>query len=362
MKILTRYLLSVLIKNFLTGLALCTLLFLVFDFFDRIDNLLAENAGLWLIIQYFLFKIPLMISLMLPVAVMFTTLFSFGLLSKNSEITAMRAAGIPIRKLAKPLVGFSLCLSVFSILLNELIVPATERRQREIYNIDIRQKDKRGGYSQSFFWWRRADTFYSSNTFDSRTNRLMNLSAFELNKDWRAEKRIDSNETFYIDPVVGWSMKGVKTFRFERNTINVASEPSLPLPIPEHPQDFYDVKAEPFSMSFLELRDFIKQQQSNGVPVNDYISDLYSKLAFPLVTLITAMVVLPFSLLPARSGSMAVSVLAAVIIAFAYYAVDSFSVAMGRAEILPPLVAAWTANIVMGAVALILNLGAESPN
>jgi lipopolysaccharide export system permease protein len=88
---------------------------------------------------------------------------------------------------------------------------------------------------------------------------------------------------------------------------------------------------------------------------------MHSKLAFPFVIFITGLVVLPFTLRPARSGSMAFSSLAAIFVAFTYYAVDSFSISMGRAELLPPLLAAWMANILMGIVALVLNLGAEAP-
>jgi hypothetical protein len=58
---------------------------------------------------------------------------------------------------------------------------------------------------------------------------------------------------------------------------------------------------------------------------------------------------------------MALSSLAAISVAFLYYAVDSFSISMGRAELLPPFLAAWSANIVMGIVAFVLNLGAEAP-
>lgn len=58
---------------------------------------------------------------------------------------------------------------------------------------------------------------------------------------------------------------------------------------------------------------------------------------------------------------MATSSLLAIFVAFTYYAVDSFGISMGRAELLPPLLAAWMANIVMGMLALVLNLGAEAP-
>jgi lipopolysaccharide export system permease protein len=114
-------------------------------------------------------------------------------------------------------------------------------------------------------------------------------------------------------------------------------------------------------MSFLELQTFIKRQKDNGVATTQYLPDLYNKLAFPFVICVTGLLVLPFALLPARSGSMAVSSLLAIFTAFAYFAVDSFSISMGRADLLPPALAAWSANIVMGIVAFILNIGTESP-
>ena len=114
-------------------------------------------------------------------------------------------------------------------------------------------------------------------------------------------------------------------------------------------------------MSIRELRQFIESQSANGLSVTGYMADLHNKIAFPLVIFLVTLVALPFAMQPARSGSMAFSVLAGVAIAFCYYAIQSLSIAMGRAEIWPPLLAAWMANLVIGIVALFLNLGAEAP-
>lgn len=361
MKILHRYILSLLVKNFLIGLATFVFLFLMVDFIDRIDNILAEGASAWLIIQYFVFKIPLMAQLMFPVALIFATLFTFGLLSKSSEITAMRASGVTVAWLARPLMFFGGLLSIFSLLLGEVIVPFSERRQKELWNIDIRQKDKKGGYNQSDFWWRRGDNFYSFDLFDSRTNTIYDFSQFELTEDWRVIRRTDAKSAHWIDPQFGWNMRDVTQYHFDREPIAEETLSSLPLPIREVPSDFYDVRNDPSTMSFSELRRFIKRLKRNGIATTQYLPDLYSKLAAPLIIFITGMLVLPFALLPARSGSMALSSIAAISIAFLYYAVDSFSISMGRAELLPALLAAWSANIVMGIVALVLNLGTEAP-
>lgn len=361
MKILHRYIFSLLLKNFGIGLSMFVFLFLMVDFLDRIDNILAERASVWMVIQYFAFKVPLIINLMLPVALIFATLFTFGILSKSSEITAMRASGLTLFWLARPLVLFGFGLSCVSLLLNEFVVPITERRQKELYNIDIRQKDAKGGYNQADFWWRRGSHFYAIDLFNSKTKSMQDLSDFEVNQDWQIIRRTDAQSARWLAAGLGWNMRDVTRYHFDGDSVRVERFPDLPLPIPESPRDFYEFNDEPSTMSFSELSGFITKQRNNGISTTQYLPDLYGKLASPLIIFITGVLVLPFTLLPARSGSMAVSSLLAIFVAFAYYAVDSFSIAMGRAELLPPLLAAWSANIVMGLVAFILNAGSEAP-
>lgn len=361
MKLLHRYIFKLLWKNFSIGLATFVLLFLMVDFFDRIDNVLAERPSLWLIVQYFACKIPLIVNLMLPVALIFATLFTFGLLSKSSEITAMRASGVTLLWLARPLILFSLALSFLSLLLNEFLVPLSERHQKELYNIDIRQKDARGGYNQSNFWWRRGAHFYTIDLFNSKTKSMRDLSDFEINQEWQVIRRTDARSASWLTVGLGWNMRDVTRYHFDGDSVKTEHFGDLPLPIPETPTDFYEFNDDTTTMSFWELRTFISKQKDNGISTTQYLPELYGKLAFPLVIFITGILVLPFTLLPARSGSMAASSLAAIFVAFTYYAVDSFSIAMGRAELLPAMLAAWTANIVMGLVAFILNAGSEAP-
>jgi lipopolysaccharide export system permease protein len=361
MKLLHRYILSLLIKNFAIGLSTFVFLFLMVDFFDRFDNVLHEKASVGLIIQYFLCRIPMMITLMLPVALLFSTLFTFGLLAKSSELTAMRASGVTVVWLARPLIIMGILLSGCSLLLGEVVVPFSERRQKELYNIDIKKKDKKGGYNQTDFWWRHGSHFYTFDLFDSRTNTITGLSEFDINDNWRVIKRTDATSVNWIAQGLGWNMRNVTEYHLDTEPVIIESINQIPLPIPEIPSDFYDVRNDPSTMSFSELRKFIKKLKRNGISTTQYLPDLYSKIAGPFIIVITGLLVLPFTLIPARSGSMALSSLAAIGIVFTYYAVDSFSISMGRAELLPAFLAAWSANIVMGIVALVLNLGSEAP-
>ncbi|MCB0354084.1 MAG: LPS export ABC transporter permease LptG [Bdellovibrionales bacterium] len=361
MLILHRYILVQFLKNTLLALLLFVFLFVVFDFFDRIDRIAEGNADVLSVIQYFALKIPLIASLMLPIAVLVSTLFTVGMMSKNSEITAIRASGITIFWLARPILIASLIFSVISIIANETFVPYATRRVSEIYNIDIRQKDEKGAYSQEHFWWRSGNRFSSTDMFDSRTGSLLNYSEFLLDDEFDVLRRTDARKVDYLSEALGWSMKGVKEFTFDGadSTPLARSRADAPLPIPQTPRDFYNVKTDPHTMSFLELREFINGQRKNGLSVQGYFADLYAKISFPFVIFIVTMTALPFALLPARTGSLAMSFLSGIVIGFSYYAFHSFSLSLGRAELWPPMVAAWSATILMGLVGFILILGAE---
>lgn len=362
MTIIHRYLLKQLIRNFCISLLAFTFLFAVFDFFERFDNLLADNATVWDSIRYFGLKIPLTLNLMLPVAMLVATLFTVGMLSKNSEITAMRAAGLPVLWLARPMLAFGLILSFVSLVMGETLVPYTQRRVREIYNIDIKKNDQKGAFNQNDFWWRSGKTFNSADMFDSRTNSLLSYSSFELDDKYRVLKRIDASQVDWVNPTLKWTMKGVSEYRFTRGqNVDAKKYNALPLLIDEKPEDFYEVKTDTMTMSYRQLSKFLKQQKANGIPVTGYRTELFAKFSFPFIIFIVTLVILPFSLKPARSGSLAMSFVAGLVIAFSYYAIHSFSIAMGHAELWPPFMAAWMANVVMGVVGLVLNLGAEAP-
>lgn len=113
--ILHRYILMNLLRNLGLSLLLFTLLFLMIDFFDCIDNIMAAGGTFFSSLLYFIYKIPLTINLMLPVAMLVTTLFTYGILSKNSEMVAMRAAGLSVFWLARPLLFLGLGVSIISM-------------------------------------------------------------------------------------------------------------------------------------------------------------------------------------------------------------------------------------------------------
>ena len=112
-------------------------------------------------------------------------------------------------------------------------------------------------------------------------------------------------------------------------------------------------------MSFRELKDYIRRLEAAGFQVRKYLVELYSKLSFPLVNLVMVLVAIPFSLQSPRGGRL-VGIGLAVAIMAGYLVVHYVALAFARADLLPPLIAAWVANIVFAGIGVSLMLRART--
>jgi lipopolysaccharide export system permease protein len=113
-------------------------------------------------------------------------------------------------------------------------------------------------------------------------------------------------------------------------------------------------------MSFLELRGYINRLAETGHQVSKYLVQLDSKLSFPLVHVIMALVAIPFALASPRSGGRGAGIAVAIVISVGYWVVNSVAIAFAKAELLPPMLGAWTANIIFAGLGAALFLRART--
>ncbi|MCB0343722.1 MAG: LPS export ABC transporter permease LptG [Bdellovibrionales bacterium] len=359
-RIIHRYLLG----QFLITLVLClfaaTSLFLIFDFFERSNEFFKRDATVFEALSYSLYKIPFIIHTMTPVAVLVSTLISVGRLSQNSEITAMRACGISLFWLCRPLIAAGLLISGLMFLAGETVVPWATQRSEEIYIIDIKKKLEEGAFSRANFWFRAGNRFFDVGLYDSRAEKLYALTIYEFNENFVLNRRIDANEVDWKGEEIGWTMKSVVEVAFDAaGSMSLAKYATLPLVIKEHPEDFYKLERKPETLNFGGLKQYIERLRGEGVVVTKYLVDLEAKIAFPFVNVIVVLIALPFALIPARSGSLSRSFVAGVTIGFGYYFVHAFCMSLGSAELIPVIPSAWSANILLGCLGAYLMLGAE---
>jgi lipopolysaccharide export LptBFGC system permease protein LptF len=100
-------------------------------------------------------------------------------------------------------------------------------------------------------------------------------------------------------------------------------------------------------MSFIELSRYIHDLRQSGFDTMRLRVQLDHKIAYPLITLIMAVLAVPFSLSISKRGSLA-GVSAAIGVAIAYWVVAGTFEAMGNVSQLPPLIAAWSPDLIFG--------------
>jgi len=355
MNTLDKYILKEFITIFLLILAALTGLYIIADFFERVRMFLSNNATPGQIISYFLLNIPMILSQMIPVATLLGALLSFGLLSKNSEITAMKANGVSLYRISLPVIAVSIVICIVVFLVSEFVTPYTNQRVKHIKLVEIQKREQLGSFKQNQIWYRGKSGIYNFSMFDPLTNTLKGIRIYLFDRDMNLYERIDAKEAKWEKEQ--WVFKDLLVTTFPESAFpSLEKISSRVIDLAEEPSDFMTVQKETTEMSLVELHDFIRKTRSEGYDTIHYRTDMHGKIAFPLVSLILAIIGISFSMRSERSGGVAQSIGAGIIIGFSYWIVFAFAVSLGHAGTLPPVFAAWAANLIFGFAAIFLFL------
>ncbi len=353
MKLLDQYILREFMRFFIITFISFIALFLIVDFFEKMRMFLSNQASIFHIISYFVYSIPIIISYILPPSVLLATLMTFSAFSRYSEITALKANGINIYRMILPILIFAALAVVFLFYFSEFITPSATQKKTEIVKIEIQKKQKVGYFKQDEIWYRGENAIYNFKMFDIDRNILRGITINYLNPDFTMKTRIDAKEAEWKSNQ--WFFKNLLTTSFDKNGDPVLewSKEKI-IPIPEKPEDFKVMQKDVEKMGYFELKKYVKKIQSEGYDVTKYLVDLHGKIAFPFVIIIMVMIAVPFSLRSERSGGVMQSIGIGIFIGFSYWIAHAFFMSLGKSEVLPALLAAWSANILFSVAAVYL--------
>jgi len=352
-----------LIRGFLkiVGISLlCTAaLYLIVDFFDRVDSLLKAGASVWTSIRYFLYKLPLLVSRVFGFAVLFSALFSVGMLSRTHELTAMRASGLSVHRISLPLFVASVLIGALNFFWNETVVPVFTREAQYIYKTEV--KKKRGPAKSLLrtrdIWFRSEEAFISVDRVDPRRNVLEGLSIFLLNRDFTLRGLIEVPSAHWNG--TRWEAKRPMEWQFLPNGQMVPREGDIALPLSETPEDLNLLARDPEEFSFFDLKKQIADLKGKGIDVKEQEVDMQVKLAVPFVSPLMVLLAIPFAVRQGRSGGLALSFGLTMLIGFGYWFMLSFCISLGHSGALPGWMAAWLPNLTMTMVGLFFYSTAE---
>ena len=353
--ILDEYVLREFLKLFGMVLSGFVLLLLVFTFFELIGDILRNHAPLGIVGEYLLNLTPSMIYQITPLSVLIAVLVTFGMFNRSSELIAMKATGISIYRLVIPVLVISAVLACGLFAFDQYYLPQANRKQEALRNI-IKGKPAQTTLNPDQKWIigqqhaGEPERVFYYQFFAPDQNAFANISIFELDfKTFSVIKRIYAERAVWnADEHVwefenGWerTMDGANVNHFrEFKNANFAE-------VHEEPGYFKKESLQSQEMNFGQLERYIGDLQQSGLDTMKLRVQLYHKLAYPLVTIVMAMLAVPFALSMGRRGSLT-GVAWAIGIALGYWVVAGLFDAMGDVNYLPSAIAAWSPDVLFG--------------
>jgi lipopolysaccharide export system permease protein len=357
--IIDRYLVREYLAFMGIGLAVAATLFVMIDLLQTLNRYLRSKPPLLYIFEHFAYRVPVALHEGLPVVMLVATLFLFLTLNRHHELTALKAAGISLYRVSAPILGLGLAVAVVAGLFQELALPVLNERGDEVDRVKIRGEMPRQLQSRYRLWVRSGDSrFYRVELLNPGTNDMYGVTVLEVDREFRLVGRLDARRAHWTE--AGWELsEGAYREIDADGKVETVPFGATALDLKEEIEDFVRIEKQVSTMSFWELKDYIGRLESAGFQVRKYLVELYSKLSFPLVNLVMVLVAIPFSLQSPRGGRLFGIGLAIAIMA-GYLVIHYVALAFARADLLPPLIAAWVANIVFTGIGLSLMLRART--
>lgn len=356
MRLVTRYILSHFRRIFLLALGSFVGLFLVVEFFDKVDNFVKHQARLSHYLLYFSASIPQVAVQVAPLAMLLAVFLTVGGLSRTNELTAMRSGGISLWRLTSPLLGLGLLVSLAIVAANETLVPISSSKADQVMQVEVKGRSENLLWRRKI-WFRTGNTFVNIQLFDGTSESLTGVSIFKFDSGAHLVSRLDAPRGSFTDG--GWLLEEVteRSFAPESGEIlRVNHLPSKALSLGKTPDDFRIFQPKTEEMTYRELKSFIRKLRREGYNPTRYRVDLEARLATPFASLIMAFLGIPFALQRGRGTSLAIGVGLSIGIGIAFYLTQATLQAFGYSGVLPPAVAAWGANILflLGGIWLLL--------
>lgn len=345
MPILDKYILKQLLEVFLMGVIIFTsIIFASETFTQLIKQITLYGIPFNIAFMMIILNLPQVFVMTIPISTLFATVMTVNRLSLNSEVTVLKACGISISRIARPIFVFAIVMTFVSFFISELIVPATSMTSKHLAIYSLQNKHVPEGRMN--FTIKDAD----------KNNVLKRLIYIEecKNKTLNNVTLVDLSDKDAIQIVqakagrtgeLGWIFNGgviytisksgkiFNTSLFDDSTVSFGIENADGL-----------VKETASQYNFFKLLKYINKNKLNKEFVEKlkikYQVDLYDKLALPVTTIALTIVGIPLAITPPRVRYNR-GFLFSVIIIFVYYLIRAFSLNLGETKAISPFMAAW---------------------
>lgn len=349
MRIITRYILSELLKPFFFGLFAFGGIMLGTALIDLVRTAGQYNMPVLLVLRLFIYQIPGTLALCAPMAMLLATLMGLGRVTGHSETIAMQAGGVSYLRIALPVLVTGLLVSLFTIVINETIVPTAQRRLREERDDAVHYKPK-GVINQHFFIDFKDGVkrlVYAEEYFPEEER--FHQAVIQEMKENKVIRTIVTEELSWSEEGGHWYFKEGEIFNYQGERVYPlrVAKGYYPSGITKTPEEVGRLALNPEDMNWAELKWYITQGSLPEIKRRELLVKLHQKLAIPFASFFFALLGTPLGLQPQRRTSSAGFGLSLVFI-FIYYILMGCGTFLAQSGIISPFIGAWLQNFILG--------------
>lgn len=343
--IIDRYLARTMLAGFLTVLLVLMSLTLMFTFVTELKRFSGHEFGTLLAFGYALAQLPQLAYVMFPIAVFLGALLGLGNLAANSELVVLRAAGMSLPRLARPVLLATGVLAVAGFLNSDLLVPFASDKAEQ-FKQQARSGNAGARLSKSV-WFKDGQRIVHLQQLDAAAQ-VRGLNAFEFAEDGTLLKAEIAESAIHRQQQ--WQLNNVQVTAFAGEKTTTEEQAKRTWQTTLTPEQMSHFVASPMVFSFYELHQHLSYLKENQLETSEYERVFWERLASPLSIMLMGLLALPFVFGPLRSAGAGQRVLVGALLGLSYFVVNQIVGHSGQVYGLSPLVAAFLPTVLLAVV------------
>jgi lipopolysaccharide export system permease protein len=336
---LALYMVRLFLTRSLAVLFALVLVLMTLDLLGEAGKILAVpgngDAALW---RYVGLRIPLLVSRFLPFSILLGTLIAFVSLNQNSEVVAMKAAGLSAHQILAPLIVASIAIAAALFAFNEGVAVKSARIVNAWSDNDYKPIPP-ASRILSNVWLLQGDDLVRAGMVTGRGANMVLHRVGIYDRTGGVLQRVINADTAEPNAAGGWLLRRVQVYDAAMNVVR--RYPDMKALAGVTPNQFTIAKVDPTVLDYWTLKSRIAELEAAGRPADEARAGLAHKISQPLSILLMPLLAAVAAFGLARSGQVLVRAAMGMALGFTYFVADNFSLAMGNAGAYSPFIAAW---------------------
>jgi lipopolysaccharide export system permease protein len=353
MTLLDRLLVLEVSASFAAALGLFSALLVMNHLFYLARLIIGQGIAVRIALVLMAYKIPYFVAFSAPMGALLATVWGMGRLADHNELSALRASGVSLLRIAAPLVTAGLVVAAGTLVFAEGVVSLSEDQYRAVMSDVVTRGPELHPVENVFFQAPipQGNALYSAHSYDPRSRTLQAVTVVYMTPRQPVQV-IQAERAAYLQGTQ-WTFQNGHVYVLSEGELVSTKFDTLRVTVPRSPQDFTIPPKQPQDMSLRELAGEAARYRANGGDAGPFVGELNTKVATALSAVAFVVLAIPLSLRPHRSGpSMGFGM--SILILVAYYLIAIPAQLASDGHVLSPVLAAWLPDAVVGAAGAVL--------